>query len=405
VAQAFVGFLTAAILGPSGKGVAALAVTIASLGGAALFLSMHVGVVSAHRRGAKAPIIRATVTVALLATMPLLVGLAAGVARVGGGASMRQLAIFLGLAAIVVDAPALVVMRTLQGLGDARRYKIGALLRVIVYALLIAVLAFDHLNPVDVVMAYITSDVVCFCYAALALRRLLAEHRSHQPKPGYGSSRPRLVGDILVPSLRAQLAVLSLQGSYRTDLVLLGFLAPASVVGQYAFATSIAEILWVLAEAISLSLYSTTVRLMTEGDEQSAHVALRRALRVQFETAAVGMIFVSAISYPLIHIAFHAYTPAYPLIIVLLPGIVVGGAARLVTSSAIASERARLVRRCALISLGLTPVYVPCILIDQAMGAAIASDIIYVLTVVLFLHAYRTLSPARVPDRTGPAAV
>lgn len=401
IAQAFIAFFTAAVLGPSGKGMAAFAITIASLGGATFFLSMHVGVISAHRRGAQSVMVRATATVTLLATIPLLVGLATGIARIGGDTSLRQHAIFLGLFAIVIDAPTLVVMRTLQGLGDARRYKIGTILRVTVYALLVMLLALSNLNPPDVVVAYIVGDVVGFAYAALALRRLISGPQGHKQKPTLKSTRPRLMRGILFPSLQAQMAVLSQQAAYRTDIVLLGFLAPLSAVGQYAFATSIAETLWIFSEAISLSLYSTTVKLISEGDGHLLRPAFRRAMSAQFETNTVGMILLAALSYPLIRTVFPAYVPAYQLILVLLPGVAVGGAARIVASAAIASERRRLVRRCALISLCLTPIYVPCILIGRALGAAIASDIIYVLTVVLFLQADRTLPPADISDQTG----
>jgi len=402
VVQGFVAFFVAAVLGPRGKGMAALAVTIASLGGATFFLSMHVGIISAHRRGAKSEVVRAAATAALLATVPLLVGLATGVARVGGGATLRQQAIFLGLGAVVIDAPMLVLMRTLQGLGDARRYKMGTLLRVTVYALLVILLALRSLNPIHVIAAYIAGDVVGICYSAVALRGLLSERGNHWPQRAPpGSSGPTFVRGVLLPSLQAQMAVLSQQAAYRTDLVLLGFIAPLSAVGQYAFATSVAEILWIVSEAISLSLYSSTVRLVSEGDQLGARAALRGAMRAQFETTAGGMVVLAAISYPLIRVVFPAYMSAYPLILVLLPGIVVGGGVRLVTSAAIASERQRLVRRCALISICLTPLYIPCILVGQAMGAAIATDIVYILSVALFLHAERTLPGAGVLSRTG----
>ena len=403
VAQAFVAFFTAAVLGPGGKGMTALAITIAGLGATAFFLSMHVGIVSAHLRDSDGVVLRATSFVALFATAPLLVGMSTGVARIGGTATPRQQAIFLGLAAIVIEAPMLVVMRTLQGLGDSRRYKVGTLLRVTVYASLVIILALGHLNPVDVISAYIAGDAVGLWFATFSLRRFLLKTRTKQLKPVQRGSRSGFIRGIFLPSLQAQMASLSQQAAYRTDLVLLGFLSPLSMVGQYAFATSIAETLWIISEAISLSLYSTTVRLVSEGDELSVRSAFSSAMRAQFETTSMGMVLLAVLSYPLIRIVFPSYMPAYSLILILLPGIVIGGAARLVTSAAIASERQRLVRRCAIISMCLTPVYVPCILIGQATGAAIASDIIYAMTTVLFLRAHRRLPPASMSDRIAPS--
>jgi len=389
VAQGFLSLFTAAVLGPAGKGDAALAVTVASLGGAGLFMSMHVGLVGSYRRGGHRAIVRVLTLTAAVSLLPLLVGLATGVARLGPNASVRQVALFIGFAVIVLEAPFLVILRTAQGLGDAAAYRGAIFIRVAVYTAAVLLLAMSHLTAVKVVEAYASGDLAGIVYASLALRRIVTGKRPEILARGVNQWRPRLLRDLTMPSLQAHFATLSQQASYRTDIVLLGFLAPAAVLGQYAFATSIAEVLWIVSEAISLSVFSTVARCTSEGDQTGARRIFRRAVIVQLSVGVVGWAVVAVGSVLLLHVAFRAYQPALPLILILLPGVAVGGLARIISSAAIAAGRTVMVRACAVISLILVPIYIPLIIVDAAVGAAVASSIIYILSVALFAIADR----------------
>lgn len=372
IAQTFVGLLTAATLGPSGKGIASLAVTVASLGGATLFLSLHVGVVHAFHKGDRQAALRGVLIVAVIAVIPLVVGLATGIAGAGPRSSTREEALFLGLAAIIFDAPALLIMRSIQGLGDARAYRTATLIRVVVYATAILALAVRHLTPGDVVAAFIAADIVTLVYAGRALQVCLA---SDVPRPE--RKRTRILGRSLV----AHLAVISQQASYRTDIILLGIFATSANLGQYAVATAITEALWIVSEAISLSVFATTARQQVGRDRGAVRETLRDAIRADLAACAVGAVVVGAISYPVLWDFFPAYRPAFLLVLLLLPGIVVGGVARLITYSAIAAGRQNMVRVSAAVSIFLVPVYVPLILMASAKGAALASDLIYFIMV------------------------
>jgi len=255
-AQTFLGLLTAAVLGPVGKGIAALALAVASLGGATLFLSLYVGVVHAANEGDPRAVLRAISAAVALAVTLLIVGTFAGFAAFGPGVSERQWTLFLSLIAIIVDAPALIVLRSLQGLGHARTYRTGTLIRVGVYVAAALVFIGTGLTPARLIIAFAIGDAAALMYGALTLRNRL-RHLT------IGRSRRRV--PIFRRSIEAHFALLSQQAAYRADVLLLGILSTAANLGQYAVA--VAEALWVVSEAISLSVFASTAMVKSDRDD------------------------------------------------------------------------------------------------------------------------------------------
>ena len=391
VVQGVISLFAAAALGPAGKGEATLALTIISLGGAVLFLSMHVGLVNVYRGGGSRALARALSFVLVLSLLPLSLGVATGAARLGGASSTRQTIVFLALALIPVEVPFLVLSRTVQGLGDALAYTSGVLVRLGVYACGVSLMAVTTLTPAKMVAAYAISDAAGLLFVGIALSLLLSGRRPRILKRPGGAVGPRTSLRLIRPSLEAHVAVLSQQASYRTDAVLLGFLAPAAALGQYSVATALAEILWVVAEAISLAVFASAARDAAEGNEPAIAATLQRAVRLQGMVAVVGCLTVAPAAAIVLHFLLPAYQPALVLVLILLPGVAIGGIARIVASAAIAAQRAGIVRGFAIVSASLVMLYPPFIVVGSAMGAAIASSIIYTLTTLSYVGLARRI--------------
>jgi O-antigen/teichoic acid export membrane protein len=385
VGTALVGFYTAAVLGPAGKGIAAFAIGVASLGGAALFLSLHVATTAGYLQGDRGVIVRSLVIATAVGGIPLLVAWPLGEVGVGAASSEMQRALLVALVGIAVDAPTLVALRTLQGLGDAGRFRTGSFLRVAVNAALVLLFTSFGLTPVLVVSAFVCGDVVALFYGLVSLRQFTGRN----PPVQETTSPPRR--ELFGRALAAHVALLGQQASYRADLVILGVLAPAAVVGKYAVGTSIAEIIWVLAEAVSLSLFARTARLAIGASREVLAVELARSLRFYAEVGSVAGLALVVVTYPVLRVFLPSYRGSFIYFLILLPGVLVGGQARIIISSAVAAGRQRLVRAVAFVSMSLVVVYVPLILVAGAVGAALASDLIYVTLVIVLMRLSRRL--------------
>lgn len=134
--------------------------------------------------------------------------------------------------------------------------------------------------------------------------------------------------------VRAWVGSLSTFLNFRTDQLLLGMLASAPVLGVYAVAVNVSEILLYLPEAVALALLPLIARGGSSVTEQTL-----RSFRL-LSLISLGAIAVAAVTAPfLIPVVFgEDYSGAIGPFLTLLPGAVGYGAMRVFSNALVASS-------------------------------------------------------------------
>ncbi len=378
IALVAVNLLTASLLGPAGKGVASFCITTASLLASIFFLSLFVGSVHAFRSDDPRGVLRG-----LGGTFAIVVILC------GTGAALSLLSIRVGpsyltpsLDAITLIGMGLLVgslfcLRAVQGLEHAREYRNLTAIQTGVFVAVVFVLMVGQLTPEQVVIGWSLGNLTGFGAGLWVLHRITGPWRI--PK-----ARNKV--PVLRASLAAHLGLVGQQALYRADLIILGLLGTASQVGIYALAVSIAELMWVLAEAVSLSTFSRGVLLKTAEERLSA---LRHDLRIYSLLAVGPLVAVAIMAAPVIHLLLPAYSKAVPAILLLLPGVWFGGRIRIFLSAVVAADRRRAAMVAGLAATLISLIYIPMIKLWGINGAASASSIAYALQSMILTRLLR----------------
>jgi O-antigen/teichoic acid export membrane protein len=107
--------------------------------------------------------------------------------------------------------------------------------------------------------------------------------------------------------------------NYRQDMYLVGLMAGQSALGLYSVAVTLAELVWVLPNAISQILFPKLGAV--QRDEAGALTA--RVSRVTVVVSIISAAVLAAVSYPIVHVVYgEAYASSYVPLLILLPGTV-----------------------------------------------------------------------------------
>lgn len=379
-ASSIMTFATAIILGVAGRGELAIVLAGASLVGAVGFLSLHVGIVRAHRDGDLTAARRGWSIAAVLA----LITAAAGIAVYAAHPSLDMglfdrtaiLLIACGGALVLFN---LVVLRTRQGLGDSKVFRNSWFIQSMLFPVLgIPVAALTH-----------SSTLVVFCwYVALAASTVYGmtadTPRVRAAAPARGEPKR-----IVETSLAAHIGTIGQQLLFRGDVVVLGFLASASAVGIYSVAMPIAGLIWVFSEALSLLAFDGGRRHQTPKDLQRSR---RRLVKTNFVFGGIGAVIIGLTSWLLIPALLPQYSAAIPLILILLPGVLVQGWARINLSSILTTGSVRAPVIIGVSSAALSLLYIPFVMLGGVVGAAVASTLIYALQTLIVVAVTRWLT-------------
>lgn len=372
VASLLVTFVTASQLGPAGRGLLAFILGVANLGGAFAFGSLHVGGAHAHKSGDPSALDRTLKLGALAAAVTSIVGagVAAFILIVGRSSAQASAATIGGLFAGLVCFN-LVVLRTRQGLGDAREFRVAWTLQSVLYSLSGIFAAFIFGSAYAVLVCWLASLLLSTGYGLRGLRRC--------------PDGPRVdvtTRAILATSWAGHIGVLGQQLLYRTDIIILAVFVSQAELGIYSLAAPVAEITWVVSEALSLSAFGRygTRQALDERVRQR-----RRLLELNTVAGVVGALLIGGGAWVLLPRVLPEYAAALPLILLLLPGVVLQGASRIVLSTIVAQGARRAALSVGIISATLSLLYVPFCFIWGATGAAVGSTIVYcVQTVTVF---------------------
>lgn len=367
-------FATASSLGPSGRGTFSFVTATSNLVSQALGLSLFIGSATALRAGAVASARAAwrltTAISAALALGGLVVRLAVGesaatIGWVGVLAALVMVQVFTG--------------RTLQGIGRTHDFVRLSVLNALGSLTLGVLSAWLTRDPTAVLAAWGTATGTTALVGYVLVRPHLAD-RGEQPGPS-------AVRD----SFAAHVGNLGQQLLLRADLPLLGALAPPAVVGLYAVASPLANVVFMFGETAALAAFARGVgEHVTASDHERRRIALTRTYLAL--TGGSGLCVIGA-SWLLLPLLLPEFTGALPLIVALMPGGIVQGYARIGLASLLSRGAHRATRIVGFSSAALTLGYVPAIALGGALGAALASSCLYCLQAVVVARILRGSRP------------
>lgn len=374
--------LTAAVLMPSERGSAVFVVGAGAIGASILFGSFHVGAVAALKAGDRAAFRRVSACVTGLAAAFALAAGWVAVERPAGIGLYTANNLVLILAGLSLSIILLNCSRTMQGLGQTASYRTVNLLYAVIHAggAAVALLPLGIRDARAVTLpwlaALLVTVVVSLWLFAAAVRRAGCPVRDLQQLPTLQSVRS---------SLAAHGASLSQQIAYRSDLFLLGIFSTAALVGIYTLSTSLAEVVWIVPEIVALSVFADDE--VRHGERWRANVA-RRLRSVLLVTAALAGLLVAGAALLLL-VLLPAYSASFPLLLVLLPGMVLASGARVIMAALTARDERVLLMRAAVGTLALSVLYVPAIAMYDVFGAAALAPIVYIGQLILLRRLWK----------------
>ena len=378
-------FGSAAALGPAGRGELAFITSTSTVAGGILFASLHVGTTDAQSRG-KAGLRSGTRIAGAITGLGLAVGLVValllpGGAQVGPVGRLGFLAIVVGTALVAVN---LYVLRSIQGLGQHRAFRNAWAIQSLLYLALGLPAAIVTKQVAPVVAGWFVGLAVATAYGTRTYAALVRT----------GPTAPADARRVLRTSLVAHVGTVGIQLLYRADVVVLGLFAAAAEVGVYSVAVAVAGLIWVVAEAFGLAAFA---RGGTESAE-ALHRRDRRLVRLNAVLSLGAAVVIGVLAATLLERLLPAYAASVPLLLVLLPGVVAQGPARVAFASLVRRSSSRAPMWIGLVSLALSLVYVPCAARWQATGVAVASTVVYLVQAAIVLVLWRRAGPGPTPD-------
>jgi O-antigen/teichoic acid export membrane protein len=371
-ASLLVTLATAKILGPSGRGELAFIVGVANLGGAVAFGNLQVGVTHAHKTGDPSALRRSLRMGAAASFITLLVGImVTAISLAIGGGQQRAVDLMIGTTGAALVSINLVVLRIRQGLGDSREFRIAWSIQSGVYAAAGIPVVFVFRSALAVICCWYIGLIISTVYGLRGFER-----------PAAGSRRHVTTRSILTTSWAAHSGFIGIQFLYRADIVLLGFFVIREQLGVYSIAAPIAELTWVISEALSLFAFS---------HYQAHHSAAERVhhrtqlLRINLATGLFCGLGIAVTAWAALPVLLPRYAAAVPLIFILLPGVITQGAARIAFSTLVSSGARKPAFSVGLISLAMCSIYIPFCALWGTTGAALGSTTIYIAQAIVVL--------------------
>lgn len=207
---------------------------------------------------------------------------------------------------------------------------------------------------------------------------------------------PTLIKDLLRYGIKSHVGNLLKDLSYRADILILAYFAPAASVGFYAVAITLSEIVWKIPDAVGTVLLPKVAHI----DASTARTftpVVSRAVVWSVGALALGLFILGE---QMIELVFgRDFIPAFIPLLIMLPGTMSLALWKIIANDMIAQGYALQYSFTTAIALGSMVVF-DLLLIPRfgISGAAMASTIAYVLatTAIIFLYMRR----ARIPFRS-----
>lgn len=304
--------LVTRILGPEGRGLFAVATTVAAIGVQLGNLGLHSSNTYVVSRDPK------TLS-PLLGNSLMISATAAGAAALAylffllrpALAPVTGPLLLLTLAAIPAGLASLLLQNLLIGTLQLRAYNlIDLTTRCLAVALVAATVPLGLVSP-EFVFALVQATVVIGAvWAFLRLRS--------GPAGGVSGSLALLRGGLRF-GLKAYFGGLCAFLVLRSDIVLVSYLRGTEETGYYSIAVGIADVLLMLPTVVGTVLFP---RLSAAADDGERWRLARRILGLMLPATPVALLLVLAAARPLIRLAYgQAFDPAFPAVAWLLPGV------------------------------------------------------------------------------------
>ena len=304
--------LVTRLLGPEGRGMFAVAVTLAAIGVQLGNLGLHAS--NTYKVAQNVGLLPVLVgnSLAVSATA----GLAAGVVFLAlqwraDLAPVGDTLLVLTLVAVPLGLGNLLLQNLLIGLQRMRTYNIIDLTTRVLAVLLVAVTALLGIVSPEVIFGLtLTTVTLSSIWAFLRLRALFA-----------ASMRPSwpVLRQGLGYGLRAYASGLFAFLVLKSDVVLVKYLRGATETGYYSIAVSLADLLLMLPMVVGTVLFP---RLAAAADLRDRWRLTRRVLVVMAPAIPVALLVTLFATRPLIRLAYGpAFEAAVPAVAWLLPGI------------------------------------------------------------------------------------
>lgn len=316
VAVVLLGFvnsvLVTRLLGPEGRGLFAVAVTLSAVGVQLANLGLHS---SNTYRVAREPTLL-PVLVANSFAVCAVAGVLAGVARLAFGAwpglaPLRDPLLSLAFAAIPLGLANLLLQNLLIGTQRIHTYNVVDLTTRVLAVLLVAATAFLDLVRPEVVFGLIQATVaLSIGWSYLRLREQFGRLSA--------ASGPVLRAG-LGYGLRAYFGSLFAFLVLKSDVLLVNYLRGPAETGYYSIAVGLADILLMLPAVVGTVLFP---RLSAAAGLGERWRLTRRVLAVIAPAVPLALLVVLVGARPFIRLAYGAaFEPAFPAVAWLLPGI------------------------------------------------------------------------------------
>jgi O-antigen/teichoic acid export membrane protein len=188
--------------------------------------------------------------------------------------------------------------------------------------------------------------------------------------------------------IKSMLGFFSKRANLRLDQVILGFVASPAILGVYSVATMISEVAWKVENAIGSVFFN---KIAETKDSAQKNKLLYRVIRLVTLTLI-------AISLPLI-VLCHFLVPwalgtefseVTPILMILLPGTIVGSAFRILNRFFVATGSPWLMSLSETSAMTFALIlYWPLIQLFGLMGAASASTVVYIIGTIASLYLLR----------------
>ncbi|MEZ4735131.1 MAG: polysaccharide biosynthesis C-terminal domain-containing protein [Caldilineaceae bacterium] len=388
VAATLNGALVARWLGAEGKGVVQLALLAPSMLG--LFLSCGIGVANVQFLGTKRYDV-ATLTANAFAFALLASAL---------GALLLTLLFISGWVAILLPGIQTGFL-LIALLGLPLTLLIGYLATIVQGLQHITVLNRINLLVVTINLASTVLFVIVFRWAipgalgATLFSNLLNVFFLGRHLRRYGGVwRPRwqrtVMRDTLFFGLRGHAGNIFQFYNYRLDVFLVNFYLGAASVGIYGVAARMAELVWNFPNAVSFVILPKAAT----SSAQTMNAFTPRVFRITLAITAAAGVGLATVGRPLISLIYSAdFSSAYLPMLILLPGVILLGAGRVLTNDIAGRGYPEYNSINSGISLVITIVF-DLLLIPRwgILGASAASTISYVVTFLSALLFYRRVS-------------
>lgn len=268
-----------------------------------------------------------------------------------------------------------------QGVGDFRRFNALMLLQPALTLFLILIgLACGWDALFHVILAYTIATVLSLFWGLYFLRSFLKNESADEP-----NCNGSYVRRAFFYGYKAHLSNILAFLNYRLDIFLVNaFLGPAST-GVYLVAVQLSERMWMLSQSVSAVLLPKLSGL-SDGDERKRRLT-GVAARWMFVVALCASALLAAIAVPMINILFGAqYQEAVVALTLLLPGVVVGSALKVLANDIAARGRPGLNMVTSLVvvavNVALNLILIPSMGIE---GAAVSTSAAYLVSFILCL--------------------